>query len=117
MIATHGTDQVTYLSPFGKHQYDLQLSSCLIFDVLYPAQGFIDPHIHMIKGGLSLVLPDIASCKSVAELKSVISQACSKCSLCWYSTELMNPICSADLILSACDWLKAWVGNQEDISE
>ena len=41
-------------------------------------QGFIDPHIHMVKGGMSLTMPDISLVSSISGLQSVIRQACSE---------------------------------------
>lgn len=39
-------------------------------------QGFMDPHVHVLSGGLSLRTPDLSAVQTVEELKQIIKAEC-----------------------------------------
>ena len=40
-----------------------------------PLQGFIDAHVHLIPGGLSLVMADLSQSRSRAEFRAIVQKA------------------------------------------
>lgn len=50
------------------------------------AQGFMDPHIHMLSGGLALTSPNLTTVASRHQFTSILREACGAFRTCLVAT-------------------------------